>query len=249
MTTSEIEWEPTEDDINWTRHELDTIEVGGTWSTGDCLFLRAEEKALTVLSVQERAIAVLDRIEVVLDAIEWTLNKEGMRIVPDDPAQQMAMAQHEASNWQCPTEDCECRLVNMDLEDAEWVNHGPQPTLDADGNEGLADRWLVRVVCHECNDPLNIAPIDYGLIAGDELFYTVNLYGSVTLRVMAREEIIKMADNEEDVGFIVGSHFINALDKKHDIPPHIQGSYVQLVATGRSGPDGPRPPPEEYEEE
>ena len=228
MTMSEI-WEPTEDDVKWTRHELEGIEIGGTWSTGECLFLRAEERALTVLSVQERAVPVIDRVESVLNAMEWTMNKEGMQIVPDDPAQQMAMAQHEASNCKCPTKDCEMRLVNMDLEKAEWMNHGPQPTLDVNGNEGLADRWLVKVVCHECDGAVNIAPIDYGLIAGDELFYTVNLYEGVTLRVMAREEIIEMVDNEGDEGFIVGSHFINALDEKHDIPPHIQGSYVQLV--------------------
>ena len=174
MTMSEI-WEPTEDDVNWTRHELEGIEIGGTWSRGECLFLRAEERALTVLSVQERAVPVIDRVESVLNAMEWTMNKEGMQIVPADPAQQMAM------------------------------------------------------VCHECDGAVNIAPIDYGLIAGDELFYTVNLYEGVTLRVMAREEIIEMVDNEGDEGFIVGSHFINALDEKHDIPPHIQGSYVQLV--------------------
>ena len=44
MITDDI-WEPTEDDVIWTRHELDGVEIGGTWSTGDCLFLRADETA------------------------------------------------------------------------------------------------------------------------------------------------------------------------------------------------------------
>ncbi len=164
------EWEPTEEEIAWTKGVVDNLDIGQDWMEGEMAFRRTGDATLTLLTRTERAEMASRRVEVVLQMLDWHLDMDSVKVIPDDPMLAAEMMQQEAQSWMCP--NCnEHPVVNMPLERAEWMVSGQNRYVDDEGNERLADRWVVAITC-ECEELTYLSPDDYYLIAGETLFYT-----------------------------------------------------------------------------
>jgi hypothetical protein len=163
-------WESTEEDVEWTRGVVESLEIGQDWVEGEMVLRRTGDATLTLLTRTERAENATDRVKIVLQAIEWELDESQAKVIPDDPMLAAEMMQKEAQSWQCP--HCnEVPVVNMDLENPEWGVVGNNQFVDDSGNETITDRWVVGLTC-ECEETIYLAPDDYYLVAGEALFYT-----------------------------------------------------------------------------
>ena len=215
-------WEPTEDDLHWTLEELDAIAIDGVWQTGEMQYVRTGEKELTLLSRTERSAEAHLRVLIVLAAIEWTCKDDEANVVPDDPLAQLQQAQEQARGWECPVDDCDTNLVDCDLTDVLWVIHGMQPAMDAEGNETQAERWLVHLTCTGCASETPMNPLDYALLAGDDLFYTYRTRDA-EYTSLSREATIELVD-AGDAGVPLGSFDLQG----NTLPPHMQGTYCMV---------------------
>ena len=168
--TEPVTWEPTVEDMEWTKGVVESLEMGQDWMEGEMAFRRTGDTTLTLLTRTERAEMATRRVEVVLQMIGWHLEMEQAKIIPDDPQLAAEMMQKEAQSWLCP--HCnETPVVNMDLGNAQWEVLGNNQFVDESGEETLADRWVVGVTC-DCEEVIYLSPDDYYLVAGETLFYT-----------------------------------------------------------------------------
>ena len=208
-----------EDDITWTRQRLETLAIDDTMVMGEMLVTRTGEESLKVLASTERSMPVVERLALVLDAMDWDADVDTVRVTPDDPAQAVMEAQREALSCVCPENDCEERIANMSLEAATWETLGEHTAIE-NGEEVLAERWVARVVCDACEHVFDMAPLDYGLLAGEDLFYTWRVDEDTVLKVLPREELVELVDNETEFDYILlGSAHEDAL-----APPHMRGT-------------------------
>ena len=163
-------WEPTEEDIEWTRSVIDNLDMNQDWMEGEMAFRRTGDTTLTLLTRTERAESAARRVEVVLQMIDWHLDMSQAKIIPDDPQLAAEMMQKEAQSWMCPA--CtDVPVVNMALENGEWQVLGNTHYVGEDGESTAVDRWVISLAC-DCGEPVYLSPDDYYLIAGELLFYT-----------------------------------------------------------------------------
>jgi len=52
---SEKHWEPTEEDLEWTRGVVESLEMGQDWMEGEMAFRKTGDATLTLLTRTERA--------------------------------------------------------------------------------------------------------------------------------------------------------------------------------------------------
>jgi hypothetical protein len=165
------EWNPTEEDVEWTKGIVEGLEMGQDWMEGEMAFRRTGDATLTLLTRTERAESAMRRVEVVLQMIGWHLEMEQAKIIPDDPQLAAEMMQKEAQSWLCP--GCEgCPVIDMGLEDGVWQVIGNTHHVDEGGDVISVDRWVVGLACPDCEEMIYLSPDDYYLIAGEHLFYT-----------------------------------------------------------------------------
>lgn len=214
-----IAWEPTEDDVSWTRDQLDSLAIGDTWNTGDMQYQRTGEAELSLVSRAERAEIAHGRVLAVLSALEWSCVDDAATITSDDPMEQLQQAQENAQSWECPTEECDTTLVNCDLNNIEWENGGMSPAMSPDGTETEAERWFVNLKCVGCNEVIKMNPLDYALLAGDDLFHTYRA-GAWVYEVLSRERMIELIDSGGE-GIALGTKDLDG----YTLPPHLQGTY------------------------
>ena len=148
----ETEWKPSDEEIEWTRDNLEPLQIGGVWSPHGLEYERSGESELTLIAItsHEGTIEAHARVTKVLDEIGWVMVDDSVQRVTNDldPAsleeareQELERIQEIVQGWQCSNEDCEEHLVNMPLDKVLWVNHGPQDFVDPQsGEEGKADR-------------------------------------------------------------------------------------------------------------
>lgn len=201
----EDNWTPTEDDIVWTREQFKRMSVGDTWGVADSVLRKNDNNTLKVVQASPSSILPLERIKKVCEVLEIFFDASEAELV-NDP---QAAAQQAAQEW----EHEGIPVVNYDLENAEWM------CLDPD-----AEAWRV-IVRHESDDPdkpheVALSPMDYNLVAGDELFFTWD-----GMPVLERQEIIDMADEgtlmralETKRVVIMPSTWNSEL-----VPPHLRG--------------------------
>lgn len=209
-------WEPTKEDIDWTDDHLDKMNDGDTWGVADAVLRKTGHQKMEVVSMTSASLLPLQRIAKVLKALDVELDLTGAELVEDA----QAAAQASAQEWTCTHEGCEERLANFDLESGEWV------VLDAD-----SESWRV-LLTHTGEDgeehQVAVAPMDYHLLAGDDLFFSWKGH-----RVLERHEIIDMADegrllqqlNDGRV-FIMPTVWKEHHTEHHTetiIPPHLRG--------------------------
>ena len=224
-----MDWEPKEQDIEWTKNVLDSLEVNQDWMEGEMAFRRTGDATLALLTRTERAEYAVDRVKQVLDVLEWELDDENVKVIPDDPIAAAQVMQQEAESWMCP--HCnEERVVNMPLENSVWSIQGQTNYVDAEGHTNSHDRWVVGVVCN-CGETVHLSPDDYYLVAGEVNFYTWNYADEegriFSARVMSPEQIVECVDegfmdklNAQHLGSSLGDHVV---------PPHMRGTYCLFV--------------------
>ena len=202
------DWNPTKEDIEWTREQVEKMQVGDTWGVADAVLRKDVDNVLTVLKASPASIMPLERIKKVCNEIGYVLIDDQAEIIHDA----QAAAQEAAQEWSCTHEGCQERIVNFDLENVEWL------CLDPD-----AEAWRV-VVSHETAEgerhDVQVSPMDYNLVAGDELFFTWE-----GMPVLERHEIIDLAD---------AGTLLRAIETKRVVimpstwnselvPPHLRG--------------------------
>ena len=202
----EDDWKPTQDDIDWTKEQYARMQIGDTWGVADAVLRKDEDNVLTILQASPASLLPLERIKTVCELIDIKLNSEGAQMVHDA----QAAAQQAAQEWTHP--ESGIPIVNFDLEKPEWI-------CIEEGEEA----WRV-IVRHESDDgemhEVQLSPMDYNLVAGDELFFTWD-----GMRVLERHEIIELADTGELLTSITEQSvsIMPTVWKGTLVPPHLRG--------------------------
>lgn len=199
-------WEPTPEDVSWTKETINKMSVGDTWGVADAVLQKVDDDHFDVLKLSTASILPLQRVGKVLNALDVELTTDNAELVEDA----QAAAQQSAQTWTCPSSGVP--IVNFDLDKPEWV-------CIEEGEE----TW--RVIVSHTNDEgdvfeVPLSPMDYHLVAGDDLFFTWD-----NMKVLERHEIIIMADegtltkalNEKEV-VIMPTMWNESL-----VPPHLRG--------------------------
>ena len=199
------DWTPSENDIEWTRGQLERMQVGDTWGVADSVLRKDIDNVLTVVQASPASIMPLERIKKVCAEIGYKLFTDGAEIIHDP----QAAAQQAAQEW----EHEGIPVVNYDLENAEWM------CIDPD-----TEAWRV-LVRHESDNPdkpheVALSPMDYNILAGDELFFTWD-----GMRVLERHEIILMADDDTLLSGLQNNEVfvMPTVWKGTLVPPHLRG--------------------------
>ena len=209
-------WQPEEKDVEWTREQFKRMSVGDTWGVADAVLRKDDNNTLKVIQASPSSILPLERIKKVCEVLEIFFDASEAELV-NDPER---AAQEAAKEWVHP--ESGIPITNFDLENAQWneVTH-----------EGMQGAWEV-VVEHESDDPDNphrvtMTPMDYHLVAGDELFFSWRDQEGYTWRVIDREEIIALADSgtfHEPLAFT--EQMLLVMPSMYEgviIPPHLRG--------------------------
>ena len=213
-------WTPQKEDLDWTQNHFDNMAIGDTWSVSGALIEKTSDAELTLRQYPVESAMAVDRVGKVCDEINIEFQTEGATMI-DDP---IKAAQLAAKEWVDP--ESNIPLANFDLENAEWEVHAV-PSVNEEGESVIIDQWTVRIT-HDNDEEegelhvVNMTPMDYHLIAGDDLFF--NWRG---LRVIERGEAIQLADDER-VMELFGSEVIllGSTHEGHTVPPHMRGMMV-----------------------
>ena len=235
-----MSWKPSEEDIEITREQLESLPTDGFWATPDqhAQYRRDGDQNKLVLvkmldhpSVEE----VHDRVTVVLDLIGWEVeNAEDLEIVPAwHPSPEEAMLeermrmQEQLSKASCSNEDCKTLLASMPLEDVVWAHIDDGVYVDDEEEEHSIEIWSPIVTCHTCSTEISLAPEHYVLLVGDELASTYTNRAGFTYRMLLREEVIATIDSGGSPNLHVLGTFCPY--SKEVIPPYYRGLIVTLV--------------------
>jgi len=199
------DWIPQEEDINWTREHYEKMSMGDTWGVADAVLRKDEDNILTVLKASPASLLPLERIKKVCDLIGIDLVADNAELIQDP----QAAAQAAAEEWTSPNTGIP--LVNFDLESAEWV------LLE---EEEESWRVIIRHYDEGDTDEVAISPMDYHLLAGDELFFSWD-----GMQVLERHEIIDMADEGTIMRALEDNTVVimPTVWKEKTVPPHLRG--------------------------
>ncbi len=223
-------WKPTQDDIDWTRNHFDSMAVGDTWSVSGALLEKTDASELTLRQYPAESAMAVERVGVVCVSIDVNFVTEGSELI-EDP---MDAAQKAAQEWADP--ESGIPLINFDLANAEW-SVSAVPSQDEEGNAILIDQWNVRIT-HENEEEegdeheVLMTPMDYHIIAGDDLFFTWK-----GMRVVEREQAIELADSElvtvslleGDIALLGSEYMLH--DTLFVVPPHLRGMLMTRITT------------------
>tara|TARA_R110002012_G_scaffold33393_2_gene97843 strand:- start:50047 stop:50727 length:681 start_codon:yes stop_codon:yes gene_type:complete len=221
----EDDWQPAQEDIEWTEEHFKQMSIGDTWGVADAVLRKDGDTKFSVVKASPNSIMSLQRIGKVCEKIGVELDASQAELIHDS----QAAAQAAAEEWTSPKTGVP--LVNFDLENAEWINI---PAVDPNIlDEPLADDmevWRVLIKHHDEGDidEVELSPMDYHLLAGDQLFFSWN-----GMRVIERHEIIVMADTDlllskliENEVFVMPTEYLG-----EKIPPHLRGLIFTNVIT------------------
>lgn len=198
-------WIPAQDDIEWTREHYEKMSMGDTWGVADAVLRKDEDNILTVLNASPASLLPLERIKKVCELIGVTMIADDAELIQDP----QAAAQAAAEEWTSPNTGIP--LVNFDLENAEWVLMDPDE-----------EAWRVAIRHHDEGDTDEVAlsPMDYHLLAGDDLFFTWD-----KMQVLERHEIIDMADEGNILSALENNTVVimPSVWNEKPVPPHLRG--------------------------
>ena len=221
------DWQPTKNDIEWTKNHFGNMAVGDTWSVSGAIVEKTAKDELTLRQYPPESALAVERVAVVGGEVDVQFNTKDAELI-EDP---MLAAQNAAKQWTDP--ESGIPLVNFDLSNPVW-SVTAVPSQDEKGNAVLIDQWVVTVAHPNDEEEgevhtVNMTPMDYHLIAGDDLFFTWR-----DMRVIQREEAIKLADEGLTVELLLskqimllGSELIE--DENYPVPPHLRGMMVTRI--------------------
>ena len=201
----EDNWEPTQDDIDWTKEHYERMQVGDTWGVADAV-IRKDEDELVVTKATPQSILPLQRIAKVCHSLGIKLSAEEAEMVDDS----MQAAQETAQSW--AHEESGELLVNFELEHPSWV--------ETEGGE-----WIVRIT-HEDGHEQEVSPMDYHLLAGDDLFFSWR-----GMQVLERNEIIDLADDGALIEALTKQSIVVMPSEWNSmsVPPHLRGLIFKTL--------------------
>ena len=217
------DWTPAKEDLDWTQEHFNSMAIGDTWSVSGALLEKKSKDELALRQYPAESSMAVERVAAVCNQIDVKFSSDKAELI-DDPAQ---AAQAAAQEWTDPNSGIP--LVNFNLENAEWSMMAV-PSQDESGNSVLIDQWTVRIT-HPNDDgdehEVLMTPMDYHLIAGDDLFFKWKDY-----RVIERDEAIKLSDNKLITSLLLQGDVI-LLGTQHTeeeenfvVPPHLRGMLM-----------------------
>lgn len=222
-------WKPTQEDMDWTRNHFDSMAVGDTWSVSGALLEKTDASELTLRQYPAESAMAVERVGAVCVSIDVNFTSEGSELI-EDP---MDAAQKAAKEWADP--ESGIPLINFDLANAEW-SVSAVPSQDEEGNAVLIDQWNVRITHpNEEGDEHEVlmTPMDYHIIAGDDLFFTWK-----GMRVVEREQAIEIGNSREYMlqmidGSIMlfGDTLVDDDEETFEVPPHLRGMLMTRITT------------------
>lgn len=220
-------WKPTNDDIEWTKNHFGNMAVGDTWSVSGAIVEKTDKDELTLRQYPPESAMAIERVALVCNEFDVEFISEHAELI-ENP---MEAAQNAAKQWADP--ESGIPLANFDLANPTW-SVTAVPSQDETGNAVLIDQWIVTVTHPNDEEEgevhsVNMTPMDYHLIAGDDLFFTWR-----NLRVIERQEAIRLADEGLTVELLLskqiillGSELIE--DENYVVPPHLRGMMVTRI--------------------
>ena len=229
-----MDWEPSEELLNWGREHFASMSVNSIWSPDDSgvTFRKMDEKTFALVYRMNHPVSEThyERLKILLQECDYIVSEPDDVEVVTPPLNPQAQAQMEferrqeiARAWVC---NCGYPLANNELENAkaEFVE-----TVEAqtDTKETVPiDLWRYILSCNECSEEISVDPDDFHLLAGDELFMR---WSSSTHRYSAltRMQLKDFADaGVFDNGY---SHTITVLGQERNgerVPPWLWGLSV-----------------------
>jgi hypothetical protein len=231
----EQEWAPTEEDIEFTKEQVEGLRIGGVWAPQGLEYERIDDSALKLHRFADHPAATEAhrRISLVLKELNWDVYDDEAQPIElaEDPREAMfqeRLRQQEiAMRWTCSNGDCEQKLADMDLEGGLWTNLGVQAFMAPDGTTTEEEHWTVKVACDTCEQIMMLEPYDYGLLIGDENFFRYVSTEGIEYLVLTREQTIELVDGGNinkctPLGTI-------APCSGDVLPPHMRGTFCIAV--------------------
>ena len=222
------DWTPAQEDMDWTQNHFNNMAVDDTWSVSGALLQKTSESELSLIQFPSESSMAVERVAAVCNEIDIHFNMDNAELI-EDP---MQAAQDAAKEWVDPESDIP--LINFNLDQAEW-SVTVVPSQDEKGESILTDQWVVRVT-HPNDDgdehEVLMTPMDYHLIAGDDLFFSWR-----GMRVVEREEAIHLANTNLIIPSMADGSIVLLGDKhtkdgdEQITPPHLRG----MLLTNLSG--------------
>jgi hypothetical protein len=232
-----MEWKPTNEDIELAKKDLENIAPNGVWYSPDQnLHYRRDEDKERIILVNQLDHPVAEeqhrRVKAVCEAVGWEMHDEDVEMIdaaaPNPEEAQYAMRlqlQQELARATCTNEGCETHLVAMPLEEVKWTHLRNSEHITPDGEEITEEVWSALVICPDCGEEVHIFPNHYFMMAGDELsMQWVNEKG-IKYSVLEKEEVISMIDAEVDGVLILGTF---CPFTQEVVPPQYRGLIMKF---------------------
>jgi len=217
---------------------LSGLAIGALWEPAGygLTYMKIGDREIELMVQQDSAESAQARIRfgILMAKTGWQVMEDNVQVAPSEnlsPQQQYMKEQMKRqeiaqSTWKCQTPECGCLLSAFALDKAEWIFVGQDKIVDDGGQEQDVEIWAVNVVCPVCDTTIAMEPLEYALIAGDDLMMSYRT-PAAQLEALDRPTIIKIMDsgkgNTEVI--ITGSFcpFSGAL-----LPPHVRGAVVSF---------------------
>jgi hypothetical protein len=217
---------------------LSGLAIGAIWEPAGhgLTYMKIGEREVELMVQQDSSESAQSRVRfgILMAKAGWQVKEDKVQVSPVEnlsPQQQymkeQMMRQEVAqSTWKCQTPDCGCLLSAFALDKADWVLVAQEKMEDEHGIEQDVEVWAVNITCPVCNTMISMEPLEYAMLAGDDLMMSYRT-PAAQLEALDRPTIIKIMDsgrgNSEVV--ITGSFcpFSGAL-----LPPHVRGAVVSF---------------------
>jgi len=217
---------------------LSGLAIGAIWEPAGhgLTYMKIGEREVELMVQQDSSESAQSRVRfgILMAKAGWQVKEDKVQVSPVEnlsPQQQymkeQMMRQEVAqSTWKCQTPDCGCLLSAFALDKADWVLVAQEKMEDEHGIEQDVEVWAVNITCPVCNTMISMEPLEYAMLAGDDLMMSYRT-PAAQLEALDRPTIIKIMDsgkgNTEVV--ITGSFcpFSGAL-----LPPHVRGAVVSF---------------------
>jgi len=215
---------------------LSGLATGALWEPeGHGLtYMKIGEREIELMVQHQTSEAAQSRIRfgILMAKVGWQVKEDNVQIVESvnlSPQQQymreqMKRQEMAQTTWKCQTPDCGCLLSAFALDKAEWIFVGQNKIEDEEGQEHDVEIWAVNVVCPICDTVIAMEPLEYALIAGDELMMSYRT-PAAQLEALDRPTIINCIDNNFTEIIVTGTFcpFSGAI-----LPPHVRGAVVKF---------------------
>ena len=225
-----MEWQPSEDLINWGNEHFASMAVDSIWSPDDSgvTFRKTDDKTYALVYRMNHPVSEehYERLTILLRECGYTVEEPDDVQVVTPPLNPQAQAHMEferrqeiARAWVC---ECSYPLANCDLDNTE-CEYVETVEAQTDTNETVPiDLWRYMLKCSNCDKVNSVDPDDFHLLAGDELFMKWNGYIALT-----RAQLKDFADaGMFDEGYDNGITVLGQERNGERVPPWLWGLSV-----------------------